>query len=536
MGRFSGASNRELNMPRRARNPNEAAQQILPLLLLGIGLVASNNYLTFIDDETWILDAAMQPVRTTLGLFVSGAGQHEHPPLYDIVLHFWLRWTGGNFEYLRVPAIFFFLAGLFLLGRAAGRMGGPASAKAVVWIGVLWPFAFHYGRLAAWYSFSFFLVAGLTLAYLRYLEDHSRSRWVVFLLFGVALLWTNYFGWALLACLAIDLYLRHRAGEREVPPGVLAGTAALFIVSYIPLFRAFYNELGNGIHAHQRFVSVIANAAFNVYSLFISESMAPWHWSLSIPAGLAVLGCVGLVLVYGSVAARRFLVYSGFLIAVMGVTGILVTKRLLLVAPWVLLPVGIAVATISTRWVKMALAVTLLVIAGIGWYGIRVRTFYSAPRFLEPWLQVAGDAADKLHGGATVISNNPSFFFYLTYILHAPDESATWKFQGVLPDTVRYPNVFAPDEWIAAGHPYAPTVLWIRGMDGPQTGGAMDDAMQQLDHACGARTSRLMMRDQGYVWKQKFFPQLGELPWRIEVREYDCAPATSPEIFPIPPH
>ncbi len=93
------------------------------------------------------------------------------------VLHFWLRWTGGNFEYLRIPAILFFLAGLFLLGRAAGRLAGPASATAVIWLGVLWPFGFHYGRLAAWYSFSFFLVAGLTLAYLRYLEDQSPGRW-----------------------------------------------------------------------------------------------------------------------------------------------------------------------------------------------------------------------------------------------------------------------------------------------------------------------------------------------------------------------
>ena len=59
-------------------------------------------------------------------------------------------------------------------------------------------------------------------------------------------------------------------------------------------------------------------------------------------------------------------------------------------------------------------------------------------------------------------------------------------------------------------------------------------AAKQLDQSCGARVSRLMMRDQGFQWKQKFFPQLGELQWRIEVREYDCAPATSPEIFRIP--
>ncbi len=521
-------------MPVRPRHANETAKQILPLLLLGVGLVASNNYFTFIDDETWILDAATQPVRTTLRLFLSGEGQHEHPPLYDIVLHFWLRWTGGSFQYLRVPAILFFLAGLFLLGRAARRLGGPPAATAVIWLGVLCPFGFHYGRLAAWYSFSFFLVAGLTLAYLRYLDDQSPGRWVVLFLFGAALLWTNYFGWALLACLAADQFLRHRAGERTVPPGIIAGTSALFILSFVPLIRAFRNELGNGIHFHQRFLAVVANAAFNVYSLFVSESVAPWHWLLSIPAGLAVIVCVALVLAHETPTPRRFLLYSGFLISLMAVTGILVTKRMFLIAPWVLLPIGIAIATMTTRWARMALALSLLIVAGIGWYGIRVRTYYSAPRFLEPWLQVAGDAADKMHGGATIIANNPSFFFYMTYILRVPEQGADWKFAGMLPDTVRYPNVMSADEWLASGHPFAPTVIWIRGMADPQTEEPMTAAAKQLDQSCGARVSRLTMRDQGFQWKQKFFPQLGELQWRIEVREYDCASATSPEIFRIP--
>jgi hypothetical protein len=43
-----------------------------------------------------------------------------------------------------------------------------------------------------------------------------------------------------------------------------------------------------------------------------------------------------------------------------------------------------------------------------------------------------------------------------------------------------------------------------------------------------------MMRDPGYEWKQRMFPEMRALQWRIEVREYDCPPAGSPEIFHIP--
>jgi hypothetical protein len=201
-------------MPVRARKPNEIARQVMPLMLLGIALVASNSSFTIVDDETSVFRAAAQPVRTMLAMLWSGVSQHGNPPLYDILFRLWLRLTGGTFESLRVPSILLFLAGLFMLARAAARLGGPSSAQAVVWLGALWPFGFHYGRLAAWYAFAFFLVAGLTLAYFRFLEDQSFKRWAALFLFAVALLWTSYFAWAILACLVIDQILRHRRFPR----------------------------------------------------------------------------------------------------------------------------------------------------------------------------------------------------------------------------------------------------------------------------------------------------------------------------------
>ena len=62
----------------------------------------------------------------------------------------------------------------------------------------------------------------------------------------------------------------------------------------------------------------------------------------------------------------------------------------------------------------------------------------------------------------------------------------------------------------------------------------MDRAAGELDHSCGSRVSRLMARDPGFAWKQRFFPQAARAQWRIEVREYDCTSSNSREIFPIP--
>ena len=522
-------------MPVRERKPSMAAQQVIPLLLLGIGLVTTNNSVTFIDDESIILGVAANPLRTTLALFFSGAGKHEHPPLFDILLHFWLRWTAGNFDYLRIPSILFFLAGLFLLARAGRYFTGSSAGLAIIWLGVLWPFGFYFGRLAAWYSFSFFLVSGLTLSYLKYLEDQTLGRGAVLFLFGASLIWTNYCGWAILGCLAIDQAFRWRSKEPAATPKAVLGIAALLCVSFVPLFSAFRAELSHGLDLHERALTILAIAANSVFSLFVSESVAPWYWWLSVPAGLAILVCVALTLRWLPNPAGRFLFYSAALLVAMALLGILQTKYLLMLSPWVLLPVGVAIETAKPRWATFALAGALLIIGGIGWYGIYSRRYYSAPRFIEPWREVAEDAAAKIRGGGTVIAGHPSFLLYLTYALHVPDQNGPWRFEGSLPESVRHPQVYSPADWLAAGHPTSGKMILIRGGRDPGGNEPIDDAARQLDQSCGSISSRLRLRDEGYAWKQRFFPGWGEPQWRVEIREYDCDSSNSKHIYRIPP-
>jgi len=521
-------------MPPRRRQPSELTQQVIPLLLLGIGLVTTNNSATIIDDEAIILGEAAKPLNLTLSAFFSGAGMHEHPPLYDVLLHFWLRWTQGNFDFLRIPSILFFIAGLFLLARATRHFTGPKGGYAVIWIGVLWPFGFHFARLAAWYSFSFFLVAGVTLSYLNYLQEQTVGRWSALFLFSAALLWTNYFGWAILACIALDQVIKWRSDEPAASSKVFLGTAVLLAVIFVPLILPFRTELSHGIHTQYGLVSLAANMAFNVFSLFVSESVAPWFWRLAVPVGVAILYCLILVAWWLERPARRLLLYGALLIIAMASIGILQTKYLLMISPWVLLPIGIGIETAKPRWATFGLAGALLVIGAAGWYGIYSKRYYSAPRFIEPWQEIAGDAVTKVGSGATVIADHPSFLFYLTYYLRVPTQNGPWRFEGLLPDSVTHPQVFSPQGWLKAGHPTQGNMTVIRA--GRDLGGTdpIDQAVKQLDQSCGSISSRLRMRDIGYEWKQRFFPNLGEPLWRIEIRDYDCNATNSKQIYPIP--
>lgn len=518
-------------MPARPRQPSEVSQQLVPLLLLGMGLVYTNNSAPYVDREAASLGAAAK----TLGEIFSAAGSSGQPPLYEIILHFWLRAMGGSFDYFRVLSIGFFLAGLFLTGRVARRLAGPTAGVAVIWLGVLWPLGFHYGRLAASDSFSFFLVAGLTLAYLHCLENQTTGNWAIFLAFSLALVWTSYFGWAILACLAVDQLIRFRTKETMAAPRVLGASVAIICVSAFSLLPGFRTSVLGTIHLRQRAVSVLVNAGVHVYSLLVSESVAPWDWRLSAPAALAVLVCLVLIAWWVPRTTRRFFWYGAALIALLAVTGFLQMRDLFLLSPWVLVPAGIAVDSTKPRWANFALAAAFLTIGVIGWYGIYSHRYYSDLQFVEPWQEVSGDAATQIATGATVVSDRPSFLLYLTYYLRVPKQNGLWTFEGVLPEAVMHPQVFSPQSWLAAGHPTSGKMLLVRA--GSDSGGSepVDLAVRQLDQSCGSISSRLRVRDEGYKWKQRFFPELHEPQWKIEIREYDCSESNSKQIYRIPP-
>ena len=150
---------------------------VLILFLLGASLFLTNPWFTEVDDECAIIDAAARPISQTVRLYVTGVGEHEHPPLYDLILHGWLKLTRGERHLLRLPAILFYLTGAWILASAVKRQAGSAAQNYALVLIAFSPFGFHFGRLATWYSFCFLLVGFVTQSYFRYLESPRFANW-----------------------------------------------------------------------------------------------------------------------------------------------------------------------------------------------------------------------------------------------------------------------------------------------------------------------------------------------------------------------
>jgi hypothetical protein len=363
----------------------------------------------------------------------------------------------------------------------------------------------------------------------RFCDKPDWNAWTAVCLLAIALVYTNHLALLLVILIGIDYFLRRRAQPGTVSR--LSVSAALLLVILAPLWPGLLRNLSSHLFVHRSLAARILNMGFNLYSFFVSESLAPWFWRYAAPAAVAVLACSILAFLSVKDAAKRFLVYAALLIMAIEIAGGIHPRQLMLVAPWILLPLTAALVDPAWPQLRSALIVSLLVAVGLGWFGVYARRYYAAPEFLEPWDQVAADASTGLQKDSAIIGNNPSFFFYLTYELR-PGSPQNWHFAGILPADVHLDNIWSPEQWAAAGRPIVPRMLWVRGMPGPDEATPMATASDWLDHQCGDRTVRFQLHDQGYAAKQRFSPDARELvDWRIETHQYDCsqlAPSAPP--------
>lgn len=514
-------------METSSTTPRDRLITILVLVALGTVMLLTNRWITFMDDEVAMLQEAMNPIQQTVHAFVFGTGQHRHPPLYDLLLAGWLRVSGGRVSLLRVPATVFYLLGLWFVIQAAGTMAGAAASRAALWMGVVFPYGFHFGRIAGWYSLSFCTVALMTYAYLRIQEKPSWGRWVVLVVACELAVYTNYFLLAMIGLLLLDYWLTHHR-ESAAHLAAAGGTLLVILLTMYPLVRAFLFRVAadEGIlRPVYSLAATVLYGGYNLYTLFVSESIAPWFWYFSIPVVAAIALCAYAILRCGSAPAIRLFTYFLACMLVMTALNLINTKRLLFLSPWLLIPIAVMVARLPQPALRKSAILALGVTGAIGWFGILSRHCYAAPRLIEPWQPVAEQAAAEVQKGAVVIGSNPSFFFYLTDAMESPGNGGSHRFVGSYPERRRHPRLFIPSQWLKAGKVFGPTTLLVKGAADESEWATTAATESVLDQACHLEGVERELPDSGYAWKQRWFAGAQQPAWRIEVRTYRCPAA-----------
>lgn len=492
---------------------------VVVLAAAAAALIATNSRFTILDDESKIVAVAGHPALPTIKLFLMGGEQHEHPPLSDVALHLWLIATNYSFSLLRVFANLFYLAGAFVLALAARQTAGERAYWVCLLLALLWPFSFQYGRITGWYTVSWFLIALLTWIYSTILKDGGSGAWTAFGIVSVLLIWTNYFGVAVLLLLLADLLLFHRqlASRRICSLMVVVGVVVLSLLPLLLVALSDVTDHVTSMASHPSLKSSIATVAYPLFSAFASTAVAPWYWPLSVPVFLAA--AVLLVSVWRS-PGRRWLVYWGLAMFLLALSGHLDVKRILFLLPWLFL--AMAIADDGARWAKPALASCVILVL-VGWTGIVSGRHYSTTNLYEPWQKVANTVAADARSGATIISDNPPFFFYLNYRLGLEKESgtATEAYLGQHVYRSHGYNVFFTQDVSQWTNPHGKVVLVIGSatMDLVHNIELVDE---QLRAGCAVIGENRATPDPSRMLKAKYSSDAPALAYRVDVVWFNC--------------
>jgi hypothetical protein len=194
----------------------------------------------------------------------------------------------------------------------------------------------------------------------------------------------------------------------------------------------------------------------------------------------------------------------------MSILGIIGTKRLLFISAWLLLSFAIALANRDMKRARTVLALSLAFVAAAGWAGIFARKYYAAPHFIEPWAEVAEEAATSVARGEFVIDNSPAFRFYVNYSLRN-----------------RGTRIIGVEQWPDLRLPDSSTILFVRGADFSFRG-QTEQVEAWLRSNCATVSVRELVPDSGYWLKSRFFTASGQPRFRISLERYYCSTGAKP--------
>ncbi len=478
------------------------------LSLYGLFLIWTNPWVTVFEDEATIVAVARRPVGGLLRSFAAGFGEHYHPPLSDLFLHYWLRLTSGSLFWLRVPFIACYCAALWMVAEIAERLWGRRWTAVLA--GAAWPAGYFLGRPAGWYAPTALGVAALTWLYILWRGTGRRRALAAFAAAAALLVYTNYLGWVFVAVLGADL-LAARPGRRAVVE--FLGAVGVVILAFLPLLSPLLFRLSARLETPRPVADNLLYGVYMAHTLLAGEMAAPWTWpgmlAAAAGAGLLIAGCRAR-------ACRRYLLWMPIPLAVLAGLGVLSSARMAMFAPWLLLFLTALLAHCSSKIIRALVAVVFV----MGWLGIVTQKYAGSYRYIEPWGQVAAQVMEMSRPGDLIVSSHPSFYFYLSYRL------AQQPLEGVPSQPFaaagrRFSRVAGwRDEMGAAGR-----LTYVRANLMPWEAAAERELLEAVPRKFRLAGQWRFLEDRGVGVKRLFFPNVAQPRWRIEVQMWERADA-----------
>ena len=338
-------------------------------------------------DELYSIHLAEQP---RLADAVYGTAVDVHPPLYYLVLWFWLRLTGFSDVSARYPAICAAILSIALTYSLGKHLfSEPIALKAILLLS-LSPFFVLYSRMARYYTTALFLSILASWAYVQLLSgDKSRRMVTLYGLTAVALVYTDYPSGIFLLChafLALFSWKRDRNAVLRVLGSLVV--AALLYLPWLPILIYQINYISGWTPAgfSLGLFGLLFKIGLPVFSFSVGETILPWHPPAILGAilvsGLWLAGCYKLLQTgrwQSYVILTLFIGPFLFIILFSIVIIYAFPSRVLAAAPFYFLVIAMGLQAVSTRLYRNLLLGGIILI-----YAFSNSNYFLNRQFINP--------------------------------------------------------------------------------------------------------------------------------------------------------
>jgi 4-amino-4-deoxy-L-arabinose transferase-like glycosyltransferase len=221
-------------------SPGHARRNLVAAIAVAGVLVAGLFFYFYTHSDMWLDEAlSVNVARLPLRDLHAALKQDGAPPLYYVLLHFWMKAFGAGDVAARS------LSGVCMVGAvvatwfAARRFAGTTVAWVAVIVMALNPYAIRYATEARMYALEILLVACGILVVQRALEKPTWARAALFGVLVALFVYTQYWAFYLLAVVAVLLACMVWRGEHRVGARRLLIAGAVGLVAFVPWVPTF---------------------------------------------------------------------------------------------------------------------------------------------------------------------------------------------------------------------------------------------------------------------------------------------------------
>lgn len=145
------------------------------------------------------------------GLFDYAAADAVHPPLFYVLLKFWVLVGGESLVWLKIFPLLFAFAAIALVYPLGKELRLRAAEFAVTLLFVsLNTYLVYYAQEVRMYSMLMFLSVLSIWSFLRFVSDKGWRPGFVFFVVNLAMVYTHYFGWLTVGAEGLALVILYR--------------------------------------------------------------------------------------------------------------------------------------------------------------------------------------------------------------------------------------------------------------------------------------------------------------------------------------